>query len=122
MHNTSITLIPTTTVGTITGNYDGVSQLFYSDNVKGDGYYGDQDGIHTVSYSATALTATISMQGTLVGQPLESDWFDIADTAVSYDNTTNIQSVNFNGNFVWVRCKVDNFISGTIQKVMFNRS
>lgn len=122
MHNTSITLIPTTTVGTITGNYDGSSTLFHSDSVKGDGYYGDQDGVHTVSYSAAGLTASLVMQGTLIAQPSDADWFDIGNTSLVCENTTDIQSFNFIGNFVWVRCKVGNFTSGTINKVMFNRS
>ena len=55
MPATSATLISTTTNGTPTGNYDGSSIAFYSDEVKGDGYYGYTDGLHTVAYFLNAF-------------------------------------------------------------------
>ena len=45
---TTVTLLTTTTFGTSAGNYDGSSATFDSDKVKGDGYYGFADGVHTI--------------------------------------------------------------------------
>ena len=38
--------------------------------------------------------------------PTEEDWFDITGTTVTSDQSTTTSSVNFTGNFVWVRAKV----------------
>lgn len=119
---TTITLIPSTTHGTITGNYDGTSTSFASDNVKGTGYYGYSDGLHTCEYSTHNLTATLVMQGTLVSQPTETDWATIDSTKFNAVDSYDVVSFNFRGNYVWVRCLVTDFTSGTILKVMYNKS
>ena len=49
---------------------------------------------------------TCIMQGTLSSTPTESDWFDIASTLHTSDQSTTIASYNFTGNFVYVRSKV----------------
>ena len=46
------------------------------------------------------------MQGSLATTPTEEDWFDIIGTTVTSDQSTTTSSVNFTGNFVWVRAKV----------------
>ena len=51
---------------------------FVSDKQKGDGYYSQPDGVHTIAYKVdTTLTGSIKMQGTLATTPTENDWFDI---------------------------------------------
>ena len=47
------------------------------------------------------------MQGSLATTPTEDDWFDIAGTTLTSDQSTTIASYNFTGNFVWVRAKVE---------------
>ena len=86
---------------------------FVSDKAKGDGYYSQPDGVHTVAYQVTNLKdstddffGTIKMQGSLATTPTEDDWFDIADTSYTSDQSTTIASFNFTGNFVWVRAKI----------------
>ena len=120
---TSITLVPTTTFGTATGNYDGSSTTFYSDKQKGDGYYGYTDGLHTVAYYLTNFVGKIVMQGTLSKDPTDTDWVDIDSTTSVYDGSTLLTdqvAYNFIGNFVWVRTKVTFFTAGTIRKIVFN--
>ena len=54
---------------------------FVSDKFKGDGYYSQPDGVHTVAYKVdTSLTGSIKMQGSLATTPTEDDWFDISGT------------------------------------------
>ena len=44
---------------------------FVSSNIKGDGYYSQPDGVHTVAHKVTAtLTGAIKMQGSLATTPV----------------------------------------------------
>ena len=87
---------------------------FVTDKVKGDGYYSQPDGVHTVAYqvvnrgdSTDDFIGTIKMQGSLATTPTEDDWFDIAGTTYTSDQSTTIATFNFTGNFVWVRAKCE---------------
>ena len=92
-----------------------------SDKFKGDGYYSQPDGVHTVAYRVTTtLTGAIKMQGTLSSSPTEDDWFDISGTTFTTDQSTTISSANFTGNFVWVRAKATSVTAGTITSTLFN--
>ena len=94
---------------------------FVSDKIKGDGYYSQADGVHTVAYRVTTtLTGAIKMQGTLTSSPTEDDWFDISGTTFTTDQSTTISSANFTGNFVWVRAKATSVTAGTITSTLFN--
>ena len=49
-----------------------------SDKVKADGYYGNEDGLHTVAYICSSdFVGTIKMQASLATNPESTDWFDI---------------------------------------------
>jgi len=95
---------------------------FVSAKFKGDGYYSQPDGVHTVSYKVnTTLTGSIKMQGTLATTPTEDDWFDITGTTFTTDQSTTISSANFTGNFVWVRAKATGVTAGTITEILLNK-
>jgi hypothetical protein len=95
---------------------------FVSAKFQGDGYYSQPDGVHTVSYKVNAtLTGSIKMQGTLATTPTEDDWFDIAGTTFTTDQSTTISSANFTGNFVWVRAKATGITAGTITEILLNK-
>ena len=86
---------------------------FVTDKTKGDGYFSQPDGVHTVAYqvvnqvdSTDDFIGTIKMQGSLATTPTEDDYFDISDTTYTADQSTTIASFNFTGNFVWVRAKI----------------
>ena len=94
---------------------------FVSDKAKGDGYYSQPDGVHTVAYQVTAtLTGSIKMQGSLATTPTEDDWFDVSGTTFATDQSTTISTANFTGNFVWVRAKATSVTAGTISSVLIN--
>ena len=95
---------------TITLDHSG----FVTDKAKGDGYFSQPDGVHTVAYTFVNLgdstddfNGTAKMQGSLATTPTEDDYFDISGTTVTSDQSTTTVSVNFTGNFVWVRAKVE---------------
>jgi hypothetical protein len=86
---------------------------FVTDKSKGDGYYSQPDGIHTVAYqvvnrgdSTDDFNGSVRMQGSLATTPTEDDWFDISGTTYTSDQSTTIATFNFTGNFVWVRAKI----------------
>ncbi len=116
---TSITLIPTTTFGSSAGNYDGSSASFNGDKVKGDGYYGFSDGVHTVQTRVTSLVGTVKIQGSLKKDPADTDWVDVVTVNDSDGSTaiTNSFLNNFTGNFVWIRVAVSSFTAGTINNI-----
>ena len=101
---------------------------FVTDKAKGDGYYSQPDGVHTVAYHINGslnddANISIKMQGTLATTPTEDDWFDIEGTSIGQDNidgSTLAFSSNFTGNFVWVRTKVSGMSAGAVSKILYN--
>jgi len=98
---------------------------FVSAKVKGDGYYNKPDGVHTVAYQVNSTFAHgtdggIKMQGSLATTPTEDDYFDIADTTFTADQSTLISTKNFTGNFVWIRAKATLVTAGTISSILVN--
>ncbi len=81
---------------------------FVSDKAKGDGYFSQPDGLHTVAYHISSdlnddANINIKMQGSLATTPTENDYFDISGTTINSDNidgSTLVFSNNFTGNFV----------------------
>ena len=110
-------------------NADGSSTItldhvgFVSTKSKGDGYYSQPDGVHTVAYQVANdfnANATIKMQGTLATTPTEDDWFDISGTTFTSDTSTVTSSANFTGNYVWVRSKTQLLTAGTVNSILLN--
>lgn len=94
---------------------------FVSAKFKGDGYYSQVDGVHTIAYKVNAtLTGSIKMQGTLAATPTEDDWFDISGATFTTDQSTLIGSYNFTGNYVYVRTKATSVTAGTITSILLN--
>lgn len=101
---------------------------FVTDKAKGDGYYSQGDGTHTVAFYVGAslnddANIKLCMQGSLATTPTESDWFDISGTTIdqtNIDGSTLVFSNNFTGNFVWVRAKVSGMSAGSITKILYN--
>ena len=89
--------------------------------VRGDGYYGFPDGNHTISVHLQNFTGRIWLEGSLASEPrtddcnlefdVDTDWFAIS-LAVStpyleYEAETSSIAYSFQGNFVWLRIKLD---------------
>ena len=128
--NTVVSTTELTVAEVVTSeNADGSSTItldhvgFVSDKAKGDGYYSQPDGVHTVAYQVANdfnADATIKMQGTLATTPTEDDWFDIAGTTFTSDTSTLTSSFNFTGNYVWVRSKTQLLTAGTTNSILLN--
>lgn len=99
--------------------------IYTSDKLKGDGYFGASDGLHTAMYVATTeFVGTMTMQATLATSPVENDWFNVDNTGVTYTalnvrNTSTVDIKNFTGNFVWVRGLVM-IDAGSVEYIQYN--
>jgi hypothetical protein len=121
MKTTTLQLLPTTTYGTPSGNYDGSSQDFDGDRQQAANYYGGFGGLQTVAIFLNAFQGRIRIEASLDSDPVaDSQWFRVYEFDSTEDATTDNFSTNITGNFVWIRAKVQDFESGTISKIMLS--
>jgi hypothetical protein len=117
MKTTVLQILPTTTQGTPSGNYDGSSQDWAGTKQQAADYYGGFGGLQTVAIYLDQFEGEIIIEATLDTDPGDNDWFRVyrfdAASAVVTDNF----STNIRGNFVWLRARVRDFSSGTINKI-----
>lgn len=115
----------TTTVAVVYPNTATETLVYYSDPVRGNGYYNSGNGIHTVMYVTTPdFVGAVGVQATLATSPTNTDWFDVLGTTVSYNDITPrsesaVDSYNFDGNFVWVRGVVS-INGGSVLMIQYN--
>lgn len=121
MKTTTLQLLPTTTYGTPSGNYDGSSQDFDGDRQQAANYYGGFGSLQTVAIFLNAFQGRIRIEASLDSDPaLDSQWFRVYDFDSTEDATTDNFSTNITGNFVWIRANVQDFEAGTISKIMLS--
>lgn len=116
MKTNTVQLLPSTSYGTPSGNYDGSSEDWNGVKAQAANYYGGFGGLQTIAYYLLDFQGTIRLQATLTSEPTESDWFDVGSFTSEVPATTNF-SRNIKGNFVWIRARVENFENGTITKL-----
>jgi|TARA_B100001094_G_scaffold235868_1_gene230952 hypothetical protein len=116
------------------------STTLTSEKVKGDAYFGQSDGLHTITVNLNDFIGTIKIQGSLETTPSDGDFFDInlsdeeftvdvsglvtkkvLDNLIYNVSETSMKSYNATGNFVWLRADIINWQSGTISSIEMNR-
>jgi hypothetical protein len=128
MKTTTVQLLPTTTYGTPSGNYDGSSLDWSGVDQKAANYYGGYGTLQTAAFYLLNFVGRIRIQATLESTPaLDSDWFDVYEFAnvntignPAVTPVTENFSTNIVGNFTWIRAHVAEFSEGTITKVMLS--
>jgi hypothetical protein len=127
--NFTFTVNNTSTVAVNYPNTGTTALTFISDKAKGDGYFGNSDGFHSVQLQTTNFIGKIEIQGTLSVDPTVSDWFSLnlqnnfttsTSTLIYNTGTTTVLGYNFIANTVWVRCKISEFTQGTVNFVRYN--
>jgi hypothetical protein len=118
MKTTTLQLLPTTTYGTPSGNYDGSSEDWAGDLQQAANYYGGFGDLQTVAFYLLNFQGLIRIQATLDQNPVnDASWFEVE----SFDSVGSTATINFSrnitGNFVWIRARVENFSAGTITKL-----
>jgi len=118
MKTTTLELLPTTTYGTPSGNYDGSSQDWSGDRQQAANYYGGFGGLQTIAYYLNGFQGCIKIEATLDSDPVtDAAWFKVNEFDSTSTTTTNNFSVNITGNFTWIRANVEDFDAGTITKL-----
>lgn len=105
------------TINTHTSDNSNIAKTITGEKYKGDGYYGRSDGLHTVQYTYTVFTGTITIQASLAIDPNDSDWFTVISKTISQESKSEIES--FTGNYVWIRARVE-YTEGTINSIILN--
>jgi hypothetical protein len=121
MKTTTLQLLPTTSYGTPSGNYDGSSQDWSGEDQQAANYYGGFGGLQTVAFFLNNFQGKIKIEATLDSAPaLDTDWFKVYEFDSTSSATTNNFSTNITGNFTWMRANVEDFSQGTITKLMLS--
>lgn len=121
MKTTTLQLLPTTTYGTPSGNYDGSSEDWSGVDQPAANYYGGFGGLQTVAFYLLGFQGKIKIEATLESQPdADADWFRVYEFDSNSSPTTNNFSTNITGNFTWIRANVEDFSAGTITSVMLS--
>jgi hypothetical protein len=114
---TTQTLLTNVVHGTPSGRYDGSSQDWVSDAVKAADYYRGRGSVQTMGFSVTGFAGTITIEATLDTDPDSAGWFRTITYGDASTVTTQSISEAVVGNFTWLRARVEQFDSGTINSV-----
>lgn len=91
------------------------------DPLRGAGWYGHTNGLHTVAIRVTNFQGRIIVQASIVTDPTDDDWFSVLPDAVPYlqypqrgyvpvlnhPGETSTIGFNITTNAVWLRASVD---------------
>lgn len=118
MKTTTVQILPTTTYGTPSGNYDGSSLDWAGVPVKAADYYGGFGHLQTLAFYLTNFVGLIQVEASLDDNPTQdSQWFRVYEFNSIASPTTNNFSTNITGNFTWMRARVEMFTQGSITKL-----
>ena len=118
MKTTTLQLLPTTSYGTPSGNYDGSSLDWSGDSQQAANYYGGFGSLQTLAFYLNGFQGRIKIEATLETAPTtDADWFKVYEFDSTASPTTNNFSTNITGNFTWIRANVELFTAGTITNV-----
>ena len=118
MKTTTLQLLPTTSYGTPSGNYDGSSEDWSGVRQPAANYYGGFGGLQTIAIFLNGFQGRIKIEASLDSDPTSDvQWFKVYELDSIAIATTDNFSTNITGNFTWIRANVELFQSGTITKV-----
>jgi len=121
MKTTTLQLLPATSYGTPSGNYDGSSEDWSGDRQQAANYYGGFGDLQTIAFYLNQFQGRIRIEATLDSDPVTDDaYFQVNSFDSTAAPTTNNFSVNITGNFTWIRANVEDFSAGSITKVMMS--
>lgn len=107
---TTLILLPQTAWTTNTTAVTGTAQ-------KAAGYYLGNKNLQTVTWDLTSVNCIMYIEATLATNPSsDSDWFEVYRLNTG-GLLTERSFTNIEGNFTWIRCRVNPFEQGVIQSV-----
>lgn len=117
---TALILLPQTAYAN-PGN--GAPQTVIGNPQPAAAYYLGNKNLQTVQYSLTNCTGNIIIEASLASSPVDNDWFNVFELEANANSSSNTASkiasdtnsyVNIDGNFVFLRAKVEDFKGGTV--------
>lgn len=137
--NLTFTQNTSTTVAITYPNTATTALTINSNPIKGDGYYSNDNGLHTVQLTLTNFEGKIQIEASLATEPTNNDWFvsrlgtgtmsmdttglisETSINSVEYTTpTTDVKVYNLVGNYVWLRAKISNWTEGTVNSIKIN--
>lgn len=103
--------------GVPSANYDGSSQDFSTLPTKAAGYYQGYGSIQTVTISVTGFVGVIKIQASLNDDIPEALFFDLNQFSNGVAVETGTFPITITGNFVWMKCEIQDFSAGTINSI-----
>jgi len=78
---------------------------------QGAGFYGGNQGLHTLQYSITNFIGTINIEATVCLNPTDSDWFsvktyDFPNRSFDRDTDINTSIDNIVGKYTFIRASI----------------
>lgn len=94
---------------------------YTGDKIRADAFYGNTDGLHTISINYSDFVGRLYIEGTLVNDPSDSDWFPIyltsgsdykqypvnANSPTGIVGDTGTDGFTFRANVMYLRARVD---------------
>jgi hypothetical protein len=120
MKTSSYTILPETTHGVASENYDGVSTDFAGIPSKAAAYYTKDKGLQTIAWFLNNFEGILHLEATLDSDNNNASWFSIGMIDGSISPLTENEVENIEGNFTWIRVRVEGFLSGSITKVVLS--
>jgi hypothetical protein len=123
---TTITMLPSTTYGVPSGNYDGSSLDWFSDGVPAANYYKGQGNIQTITIDISDFYGIISLQASLGTLKESASWAEVSRFENPNLNSgfvhtsspiTGVFPFTQIGNYVWLRAEILDFTAGTINSI-----
>lgn len=102
--------------GVPSGPYDGFSQDWVSEPVQAVNYYQGQGFVQTITVDVTGFQGSIEFQATVDSGADSSSWTTVGSYP-STDPAPSMQSFAITGNWAWIRARVIDFQSGTINLI-----
>lgn len=137
--NLTFTVNNTSSVAVNYPNTGTTALTYISDRVKGDGYFGSSDGLHSFQIQTSNFIGKIEIQASLALEPSTSDWVTVrlgsntysvdttglittdSVTTITYTTSTSVvKTYNAVGNFVWLRGKISEFTQGSVNSIKYN--
>lgn len=94
---------------------------YTGETIRADAFYGNTDGLHTVSIHYNDFVGRLYIEGTLVTSPSEDDWFPIyltsgsdykqypvnSNSPTGTTGDTGVDGFTFRANVMFLRARVD---------------
>lgn len=121
--STTLILLPETAYSN-PGN--GASYTVTGDSQPAAAYYLGNRDLQTVNINLSSVTGNIVIEASLATTPETYDWFKVYELEANANATANsapqlasnaTMYTNVEGNFVYMRAKVEDFAGGTVQFV-----